>query len=281
MSDVTEAPTQSSAAAEPGGNPPGDFIWYELITPDPAASKAFYDAVVGWDIEPAPSGEMDYRMIRRSDGGNAGGVLRLTDDMASHGGRPVWLGYIYVPDVDSTVASVEAVGGKTLMPAFDIPDIGRIALLADAQGAPFYVMTPIPPAGVPKGKSDVFSVDQPQHVRWNELSTTDSDGAVTFYTGQFGWTQKDEMDMGELGKYRFIQQGGTPIGAIMPKMPQMPVSAWTYYIGVDDIDRAVEAVQSGGGKILHGPQEIPGGEFALNGMDPQGAAFGLVGPGKR
>jgi hypothetical protein len=71
------------------------------------------------------------------------------------------------------------------------------------------------------------------------------------------------------------------IGAIMPKPPQIPVSMWSYYIGVDDIDRAAEAVTSGGGRILNGPMEIPGGEYALNGMDPQGAAFGLVGPRKQ
>ncbi len=84
--------------------------------------------------------------------------------------------------------------------------------------------------------------------------------------------------MGEMGSYRFIQHDGVGIGAVMRKMPQMPVSLWTYYIGVDDVDRAVSAIESGGGKILNGPMEIPGGEFALNGMDPQGAAFGLVGP---
>ena len=66
----------------------------------------------------------------------------------------------------------------------------------------------------------------------------------------------------------------------MRKMPEMPVSMWSYYIGVDDIDRAVDAINAGGGKILNGPMEIPGGEYALNGMDPQGAAFGLVGPRK-
>ena len=58
------------------------------------------------------------------------------------------------------------------------------------------------------------------------------------------------------------------------------VSVWTYYIGVDDIDRAVAAINEGGGRILNGPMEIPGGEYALNAMDPQGAAFGLVGPRK-
>ena len=63
-------------------NPAGSFIWYELMTPDPAGSKRFYDAVVaGWTIEAQPSGEMDYRMITRSNGGNSGGVLRLTEEM--------------------------------------------------------------------------------------------------------------------------------------------------------------------------------------------------------
>ena len=88
------------------------------------------------------------------------------------------------------------------------------------------------------------------------------------------------MPMGEMGDYRFIQANGVNIGAIMRKPPQLPVSLWTYYIGVDDIDRAAEAIKAGGGQILNGPMEIPGGEFALNGLDPQGAAFGLVGPRK-
>jgi uncharacterized protein len=64
----------------------------------------------------------------------------------------------------------------------------------------------------------------------------------------------------------------------MRKPPQMPVSVWTYYIGVDDIDRAAAAIGAGGGTILNGPMEIPGGEYALNALDRQQAAFGLVGP---
>jgi predicted enzyme related to lactoylglutathione lyase len=219
-------------------------------------------------------------MIGRSDGGFAGGVFQINDEMQSHGARPGWLGYIYVEDVDRSVAAIEQDGGKTWMPPFDIPNVGRIALVTDPQDAPFYVMKPIPPANDPNAESDVFSVDQPQHVRWNELSTTDPDAAIAFYRRHFGWGQEGEMDMGEMGKYRFIQSGATRIGAVMRKPPQLPVSAWSYYIGVDDIDRAVSAIQAGGGRILNGPMEIPGGEFALNGLDPHGAAFGLVGPRK-
>ena len=260
----------------------GGFIWYELMTTDPDGAAAFYGPLTGWTIaahSDPQAGGMDYRMIVRSDGGNAGGVLGLTQAMRGGGARPCWLGYIHVPDVDGAVAAITADGGKVMMPATDLR-VGRIAMVTDPQGAPFYLMAPTPPAGQENAVSDVFSVDQPQHVRWNELSTTDDNAAVAFYGKHFGWSQEGDMDMGEMGKYRFIQHDGVGIGAIMPKMPEMPVSLWSYYIGVDDIDRAVAAIEAGGGKLLFGPMEIPGGEFALNGLDPQGAAFGLVGPRK-
>ena len=278
MTDVrdTTAPTQSyDSSTKPRG-----YIWYELMTTDADTAKAFYDAVVGWNIgEPSPEFQ-GYRMIGRRDGGFAGGVLPINADMQQHGARPGWLGYIHVENVDRSVTAIEQEGGKTWMAATDIPNVGRIALVTDPQDAPFYIMKPIPPANDPNAQSDVFSVDQPQHVRWNELSTTDPERAIDFYRRHFGWRQEGDMDMGEMGKYRFIQSGSTTIGAVMRKPPHLPVSAWSYYIGVDDIDRAVEAVTAGGGTIMHGPIEIPGGEFAVNGIDPQGAPFALVGPRK-
>lgn len=280
MTDVTDAPTRSEANAHTRSSTQGSLAWYELMTLDPEGAKAFYDTVVGWTIGEAMPEFNGYRMIGRSDGKQAGGVLPLTDEMQQHGARPTWLGYIAVDDVDEAIGSIAQAGGKALMPAFDIPNVGRIALVADPQGAAFYVMKPIPPEGRESEQSDVFSVDRPQHVRWNELATTDPDGAIDFYRHQFGWSQEGDMDMGEMGKYRFIQNRGTNIGAVMPKPPQLPVSKWTYYIGVDDIDRAAEAIKSGGGQIFNGPMEIPGGEFALNALDPQGASFGLVGPRK-
>jgi predicted enzyme related to lactoylglutathione lyase len=278
MTDVRTDTAPATTESRP--SPQGDFIWYELMTTDTEGAKAFYDAVVGWNIGEAVPEFNGYRMIGRSDGKFAGGVLPLTDEMQQNGARPTWLGYVHVQDVDKEVAAIEAAGGKALMPAFDIPTVGRIAMVADPQGAPFYVMTPLPPAGDPNAKSDVFSVDQPQRVRWNELSTADQDGAIDFYRRHFGWSQEGEMDMGEMGQYRFIQANGVNVGAIMRKPPQRPVSVWTFYIGVDNIDRAAEAVRAGGGQILFGPMEIPGGDYSLNGMDPQGASFGLVGPRK-
>jgi len=259
-------------------NPAGSFIWYELMTPDPAGSKRFYDAVAGWMIEAQPSGKIDYRMITRSDGAYSGGVLRLTEEMQRHGARPCWIGYLGVPDVDAAVARIDEDGGQTLMPGSDIPGVGRIAMVTDPDGAPFYLMTPITLASRPEAVSTVFSVDRPQHVRWNELQASGQDRSVAFYTRHFGWRQEGDLDMGEFGSYRFLYHGQTMIGAIVPKMPQAPRAAWTFYIGVGNIDRAADAVRAGGGTLLHGPSEIPGGEYSLTATDPHGAIFGLVGP---
>lgn len=257
-----------------------NFIWYELMTPSPEGAKAFYDAVVGWSLSTGHGDNNDYGFITRGDGGMNGGVLRLSADMAEHGARPCWLGYIYVDDVDAAAAAIAGDGGHLLMPARDVEMAGRIAMMSDPQGAPFYIMTPTPPPDSGKTESDVFSVTEAQHVRWNELATSDPDGAIGFYTRHFGWGQEGAMDMGEMGSYRFIQRGDVGLGAVMALMPGMPGSMWSFYIGVDDIDRAHAAVSANGGTVTNGPMEIPGGEYAMNGIDPQGAAFGLVGPKK-
>jgi predicted enzyme related to lactoylglutathione lyase len=263
-------------------NSSGGFIWYELMTTDADAAATFYGEVVGWAISPQPDPNpagQDYRMIGRSDGGFAGGVLALTTAMRDGGARPGWLGYLHVDDVDAMVKANVAQGGGVPMPPTQIAQ-GRIAMITDPQGAPIYVMKPTPPADRPDAQSDVFSYTQAQHVRWNELQSSDPQASVDFYTGHFGWTQDGEMDMGPMGTYRFVSHGGGMIGAIMPQFGAAPHSFWMYYIGVDDIDRAVAAVTAGGGQ-LHGPiNPIPGGEFTIHAGDPQGAHFGLVGPRK-
>lgn len=113
----------------------GGWIWYELMTPDPKGSKAFYDQVVGWNLKPGTPETNDYGFIICPDGGMTGGVLPITKEMADHGARPGWLGYIHVEDCDKAVAAVEKKGGKCLMPARDVPMAGRIAMVADCCGA--------------------------------------------------------------------------------------------------------------------------------------------------
>jgi uncharacterized protein len=275
MSDVRTQDAPTIAEEKRGPNPPGSFIWYELMTTDADGAKAFYDAVVGWNIGEASPEFQGYRMIGRSDGKFTGGVLPLTNEMQQHGARPMWLGYINVADVDEAAAAIEAAGGKTLM-KHDIPGIGRIAMVTDPQGAPFYIMKPIPPAGDPDARSDVYSREGPQRVGWNELLTSDQKGALDFYLGQFGWTKGDAMPMGEMGTYQLLTHDGDALGAVMTKTPDKP-SRWRFYIRVDNVDRAKSTVEAKGGTVVHGPIEVPGGDRVLIGTDPQGAEFALVG----
>jgi predicted enzyme related to lactoylglutathione lyase len=270
MTDVREAGTTTSTNDnEP--NPPGDFIWYELMTTDAEDAKAFYDAVVGWDIGEGAEEYQGYRMINRSDGKFAGGVLPLTDEMAQHGARPTWLGYVNVANVDDAVAAIEKAGGKALMPPFDIPNVGRIAMVADPQGAPFYIMKPIPPAGQEKQASDVFSPDQPQRVSWNELSTSDPAAARKFYGEQFGWGSDDFMDMGEMGDNHGVRLGALS-GVSQGQQPK-----WRYYFRVPSVSAAKATAEEKGGTIHMGPHQVPTGDYIIIGTDPQGAEFALVG----
>jgi hypothetical protein len=275
MTDVRED-VAATATNDNRANPKGAFIWYELMTPDPEGAKPFYEAIVGWNIGEGAPEFNGYRMIGRSDGGFAGGVLPLTSEMQQHGARPIWHGYICVTDVDQAVSRIEEAGGNSLMPAMDIPGIGRIAMVTDPQGAPFYVMKPIPPAGRENEQSDVFSPDAVQRCSWNELSTTDPVAARKFYTDQFGWGADEFMDMGEMGEYRFLEKDGTRIGALCGVMPgQQP--KWRYYFRVPSISAAKATAEQKGGTIAMGPHQVPTGDWILIGSDPQGAEFALVG----
>jgi len=277
MSDVRteEAPARTQHNRS-GPNPPGDFIWYELMTPDAEGSKVFYDAVIGWNIGEGVAEFKGYRMIGTADGSFAGGLLPLTDEMQQHGARPTWLGYLNVSDVDGKVASIEAAGGKALLPPTDIPNVGRIAMVADPQGAPFYVMKPIPPAGKENEPSTVFSPVDQARCAWNELSTSDPVAARQFYGQQFGWTTDNFMPMGEHGEYRFIDNEGLTLGAIAGAMGgQQP--HWRFYFKVPSISKAKDVIEAKGGKVVMGPMEVPGGDHIVIGTDPQGAEFALVG----
>ena len=80
-------------------NPKGDFIWYELLTTDADAAQRFYGDVVGWTVSDSGQPGMDYRILDAGDG-QAGGLMQINEQMP--GAKPVWLGYVGVPDVDGS-----------------------------------------------------------------------------------------------------------------------------------------------------------------------------------
>lgn len=259
-------------------NPHGDFVWYELMTPDAEAAARFYGDVVGWIV----GDQYDYREIQAGDGDHIGGMLPLSPEMSAGGARPAWVAYISVDDVDASVAAIEAAGGRCHMPARDMEGVGRFAMVTDPQGAHFYVMKPTPPAGRPRAESTAFARYEPQvgHCAWNELATSDTGAAKAFYKAQFGWEKQGEMDMGPMGTYEFLQVPGERpygLGAVYKMVSEDPHPHWLFYFRVPDIDAAGGRVEAGGGRIHIPAMEIPGGDFSLTAADPQGAFFGLVG----
>ncbi len=240
------------------------FIWYELMTSDLDAAIAFYSRVVGWDVRPGDNPGMDYRMIHAGETA-VGGMMAAPDaHMPS-----AWAGYINVADVDAEVSAFEAAGGKVCWPANTLEGVGRMAMVADPQGAVIYVMTP-----AMEGESDAFGT-VPGHCGWNEYHARDWQAAFDFYAGRFGWEKDTAMDMGAMGTYQTFKADGVRTGGMMNT--PMPQKTWLFYFNVGNIDEAQERVTKGGGAIQLPPMEVPGGQWALVAKDPQGAMFGLLG----
>jgi predicted enzyme related to lactoylglutathione lyase len=256
-------------------------IWYELMCSDVAAVREFYRATLGWDIpadgQAMPNGA-EYRIIRRADGGAAGGVLTISGKMAEMGMASAWFPYFHAPEIDALSAKVKGLGGAVHLPPTDMPGAGRIAMLSDPQGAMFYLITPEPPAGQPDAQSDVFSVDRPGRCRWNEITTTDGPGAKAFYTALFGWTADNAMPMGPVGDYVFIEADGVGIGAINPMIADGGRPHWGPVFGAADIDAAKAAAEATGGTITHDIHQVPGDDYVFYGKDPAGAKVAFVGP---
>ena len=248
-------------------------IWCELMTPDSDGAANFYAAVAGWTIAPPPPGGPDYRMLSAPDGAMVGGMLALDDAMKAGGAKPAWLPYFGVDDVDAAAGKAGTLGANTIVPPTDIPGIGRFALLVDPQGATFYLMR-----GSSDGESTSFAPDQPGHVGWNELVTTDRAGALAFYGELLGIENRETMDMGPAGGYHFLDLGETRLGAMVEMKDRTP--AWRLYVAVADTDAAIAAAKAAGGTIDMGPYPTPRGEMIAIGTDPQGAEFAIVGPGK-
>ncbi len=259
-------------------NKHGDFIWYELLTTDADAAHEFYTSLFGWTVKDSGEQDADYRTLAAADG-EIGGLMQLTYDMTAAGARPMWLGYIAVEDVDRTLAAIVESGGTIHKAAWDIQNVGRLAMVADPQGAPFYVMS-----GTSDVDSHAFADERSRLGRcaWHELATSDRPGAMQFYGDLFGWRKNGAMDLGSMGPYEFLRRAAVDgmFAGIMTKPQETPLSLWTYYFRVADVDEAVQRAKAGGGRIIVEPEEIPGGQFSVNAVDPQGALFAFVGPRK-
>jgi uncharacterized protein len=251
----------------------GRNVWYDLVTTDLEGAKRFYTEVIGWKAEQwkdSPPG-MPYTMWMAGETG-IGGLMPLPEEAKKMGAPPHWIAYTTVENVDASVKEATKLGGQVRAPAFDIPKVGRIAILADPQGATFAVFTPLGGEEMPPPPADKIGF-----FSWAELNTTDWEAAWKFYSQLFGWKERSKMDMGPGGVYfMFDEQSGHTKGGMSNMAKQMGLPAhWLHYVTVDDIDGTLARVKQKGGKVLNGPMPIPGDDVIAQCQDPQGAAFAV------
>ncbi len=245
----------------------GRFVWHELMTTDPDAAARFYPAVTGWKVQTWDQNP-SYRLWTMGDV-PMGGLMALPDDARRMGTPPSWLTYVGVPDVDATVRRATSLGGRTHAGPQDIP-VGRFAVLADPQGATFGVYKP---SQQPARGDDAMIGD----FSWHELATTDYKAAWAFYRALFGWEPTESMDMGPDGTYWMfgLAGGGRSLGGMYNKPASLPAARWLAYVKVASADTAARTAQRGGGRLVSGPMDVPGGGRIAQCVDPQGAVIAV------
>jgi predicted enzyme related to lactoylglutathione lyase len=248
----------------------GRFVWYELMTTDMEAAKAFYAEIVGWGTQDASMPGMAYTLFT-AGGASVSGLMGLSEYARKSGLRPGWLGYVGVSDVDATADRIKELGGAVHVPPTDIPNISRFSVAADPQMATIALFK-----WLEGGQQQPPALDAPGGVGWHELLAADWERAWPFYRDLFGW-QKAQADTIAMGTYQRFSAGGETIGGMATKPVTEPVPFWLYYFNVGDIDVAMRRVRAGRGEILNGPIEVSGGKWVVQCTDPQGAIFALVG----
>jgi predicted enzyme related to lactoylglutathione lyase len=252
----------------------GRFAWYDLVTTDTGAAKAFYTKVMGWGALDASLAGRTYTLFT-SGKVVVCGLIDLSEDARKMGGEPSWLGYVAVDDVDATAERVTYLGGAVYVPPTDIPNVSRFSTFADPQTGRLALLKWLNP-----GHEQPVELGGLGRVGWHELLAADLEKALAFYGELFGW-QKADADIGDMGTYQRFSAGGQTIGGILTKPPMIPTPYWIYYFNIRDLDAAVQRVKTGGGQILDGPIEVADGSWIVRCIDPQGAIFALQGKRER
>ncbi len=247
----------------------GRFVWFDMMSTDVPASVKFYSQLLGWKTKEVDMGAMGKYTLIINGERDIGGFMHLDQ---KHGAPSHWVAYMAVENVDAACETILGAGGKTLMPAMDIPDVGRFAVVADKEGAVFSPFKGNPASA--KAESD--GPPPFGDFCWHEVMSEDPAGSAAFYTKVFGYSVK-ENDMGPMGIYRVLSRGEHMTCGIM-QMPEMAKKGgarphWLHYLHVADVDSSTRNAREIGAKVYSEPMDIPSiGRFSVL-ADPTGAVF--------
>jgi uncharacterized protein len=268
------------------GYPAGVPCWVDTSQPDPDAAAGFYGGLFGWEFEEAmPPGSEGRYLMARVRGRDAAAIS------SPFPGAPpmaIWNTYVSVDSADESADRARAANGQVVMEPFDVMEAGRMAVIADPEGAILSVWEP-------RGSNGAQVVNEHGTVNFNNLNTRDVDGARAFYGALFGW---DVLDLGPSGsmwrldgygdhleelnpgmREGMAEMGAPPgfedvVAALVPipaDQPDVPAH-WSVTFGVDDADAAARRAGELGGEVVVAPTDAPWVRMTVI-RDPQGATF--------
>jgi uncharacterized protein len=276
---------------ERDGYPAGVPCWLDTAQPDPEAAVSFYSGLFGWEFEDRmPADSPGRYFVAQLQGRDVAAVGSQPEGLPP---TPVWNTYVWVDSADVAAAKAKDAGGRVLAEPFDILDAGRMAMLADPEGAAFCVWQA-------KEHKGAQLVNEPGTWNFSELNTRDPDGAQSFYRALFGWElQSFDLGAGEFNFWRLsgygdhlaerdpdlrdrLEADSAPggfedaVAALVPiagdSSPEDIPAHWSITFAVDDADAVADTAAKLGGTVLAPPFDAPYVRMTVV-SDPQGAVF--------
>ncbi|GAA5226495.1 VOC family protein [Paeniglutamicibacter antarcticus] len=245
----------------------GSPCWIELASTDPQRAMEFYAKVFGWSYEIKDQQKYGGYTMALKDGASVAGIM-LND--GSNGATDLWSTYLRVNDIDAVAEAAVAHGGQLRFGPMDVPEQGKMAVLADAGGAEIGLFE----FG---GHTGFGLASEPGAPTWHELHTRDYDSSVQFYREVFGWetsvmSNSDDFRYTTLGEGEGAKAGIMDAGALLTESTP---PHWLVYFGVADTDDAVQKAVATGGQVVQAAEDTPFGRQAVL-RDPTGAEFWII-----
>ena len=242
----------------------GRFVWHDLMARDVGAARKFYGDLLGWRFEDTRRGDRPY-VLASSAAGRVAGIVDISA-MANAGQQ--WLSFMAVDDVNKSAAQVRSDGGKVLVEPRDLDGIGRAAVVADPQGAPF---------GLAQLLRNPPDPQQPiaNHFFWQEYLARDAAQALDFYKRLAAY--ESAITDSRLGiEYHVLRKTRGRAGLFQLPATVVDVEPnWLPYVFVSDPATVAARVPGLGGRIVVAARpDLRNGSLVVI-ADPGGAVLAL------
>lgn len=269
------APPAWAGGLPPLSDPPtgeyrhGKFVWIDLVTGDPAGARRFYGELFGWAFAELGSGSRPYTLAYQAGSPVAGIVAR--QPRPGQARQALWIAFLSVPDVDRAAAEVTARGGKVLIPTSAVEGRGRMAVLADPDGAPFGI------AKSASGDPPDYRAEPGEWI-WAVYQSGDAASAAAFYQDIAGYEVVPGEDVGNARSFALQAEGFAR--ASLVEIPAERAGElrpdWLFFVRVRDLAASVARASALGGRVIVPPRpDLLDGRLAVIG-DPSGAPLGLM-----